>query len=744
MPTRSASAGRVTADVRRDAEGKPRVFTLRFEGETVVLEPGSTWVKADTYKWVARGIIEQPQSFHVQADGTVEINGEKIGLHDPEGTAKLTLEINKHHDLPGARKESAPGLAPGKATAAAPPPDRVVFHVTLDQLGHLHIDCVAGEERTATSLRGLPSLIQNGLMLKPGQLHVDPLQRNVEIDGVCFECSEAGARQLEAALNSRYAPSLRDRRETPIQVRENPASPTAFDIRFEMLRAGARVEVKGHLSQDKLDLLQDQTRCNLLKPGILLRLAPPFLIVRRRRPDGGEEKVPELPDLQYLRANVGELQQLLNHPLVRRGAGPTTVTASISEPAELVALRVCRGPQSQLPLWLQFVRNKGGTSEGCAFTHHNITELQHAGDFLPHLDVSLSLDNKRLSVLHRDTGEEQHVVVEYQSADDDLARAGQMLTASLKPPLPREPKPAASPPVSPPAPASVASDSQAEQLAPAVPVPFEPLSPEPRTVSATSSATPASPTTLSPNVPKAPPSPVVQSPPSAAISEVPRPVQVAEAVAAEKSALPRDQGHAGDSERNRFPAADPLETVKSVFQAVAEASGLRVQDAYLSLPFAFTDRRFEILSFDDRAIESVLDLRSEDFAGFYLTHLSEQNVLLVYANRGRHIEFGPQRCELQASVSSEPDEFKEHGLLGLVQDRAGNFIFVVTPEFRAWAKLREKPYQEVGARFLASSEITTSPKDLVWIWPRGGDAEAHSLDIEERASHDAASGKASG
>ena len=742
MQARSASAGRVTADVRRDTEGKPRVFTLRFEGETVVLDPGMPWVKADAYKWVARGIIEQPQSFHVQADGTVEINGEKIGLPDAEGTAKLALEVNKHHDLPGARKESAPAIAPGRATAAAPPPDRVVFHVTLDQLGHLHIDCIAGEERTATSMRGLPSLIQNGLMLKPGQLHVDPLQRNVEIDEVCFECSEAGARQLETALNSRYAPSLRDRRETPIQVRENPASPTAFDIRFEMLRAGARVEVKGHLSQDKLDILQDQTRCNLLKPGILLRLAPPFLIVRRRRPDGGEEQVPELPDLQYLRANVGELQQLLNHPLVRRGAGPAIVTASVSEPAELVALRVCRGSQSQLPLWLQFVRSKGGTSEGYAFTHHNLAELQHAGTFLPHLDVTLSLDNKRLSVLNRDTGEEQHIIVEYQSADDDLARAGQMLTACLRPPLP--PKPVAGLPVSPPASVvePLVADSQAERLAPAAPAPVEVRSSEPNIVATRSPAIPVVSATASQDTPKAPPSLAVQSPPLTAPLDVPGPVQ--QDMVAERPAAAPDQGHASDTERDRFPAPNPPETVRRVFQAVVEASGLRVQDAYLSLPFAFTDRRFEILSFDDRAIESVLDLRSEDFAGFYLTHLSEQNVLLVYATRGRHIEFGPQRCELQASVPSEPDEFKGHGLLGLAQDRAGNFIFVVTPEFRAWVKLREKPYQEAGARFLASTEIATSPKNLVWIWPRDEDAERPGLDFAEQTSPGVVSEKAPG
>lgn len=720
MQARSASAGRVTADVRRDTEGKPRVFTLRFEGESVALEPGTPWVKADTHKWVARGIIEQPQSFHVEADGTVDINGEKIGLHDPEGPAKLALEVNKHHDLPGVRKEAGPAVATGLAAGAAPTPDRVVFHVSLDPLGHLHIDCVADEERTGTSMRGLPSLIQNGLMLKPGQLHVDPLQRSVEIDGVCFECSEAGARQLEAALNARYAPSLRDRRETPIQVRENPASPTAFDIRFEMLRAGARVEVKGHLSQEKLDILQDQTRCNLLKPGILLRLAPPFLIVRRRRPDGGEEKVPELPDLQYLRANATELQQLFNHPLVRRGAGPATVTATADKPVALIALRVCRGAHSQLPLWLEFVRDSDGASEGCAFTHHNLGELQHAGRFLPHLEVSLSLDNQRLSVWNRDAGEAQCIVVDSQSADEDLARAGQILTACLKPPPPREPPAAASRPESSsaPAPERGGPDLQTDNPAPAAPATRERPPPAPSTVPATSPATAARQANALPPAQATLPPPAVGSSPSIAT-----PLRLAlerEIDTAAAKASPPEPGPAEPAGHLRFPAADPLETIRQVFAAVAEASALPVQDAHLSLPPAFTDRPFEILAFDGRAIESVLDLRSGEFMGFYLAHVSEQNVLLVYANRGRHLEFGPQRCELQSAASAEPDEFVGHGLLGLAQDRAGDFIFVVAPGFREWARPREKPYVEVGVRFRTPAEVAAGWKDLVLIWPLAG------------------------
>ncbi len=730
MQIRAQSSRLVTADVRRDPEGKPTAFTLSIGSETIYLDPGISWARADTGKWIVRGIIEQPQSFHVEADGTVEINGEKISLHDPVGTARLELEINKHHDLPAARKESAAGIGTTTATAAAHAPDHVVFRVRLDQLGHLHIDCCAGEERTATSLRGLSSLIQNGLMLKPGQLHVDPMQRHVEIDGVLFECNEAGARQLENALNYSYAPALKDSRETPISVRENPASPTGFDIRFESFRAGARSEVKGHLSEEKLEMLQDPIRSNLVKPGMLLRLTPPFLIVRRRRPDGGEEKVPELPDLQYLRSTAIEIQQFLNHPLVRRGAGSATPATRAEAPAELVELRVRRRPQNQLSLWLEPVTTKGRTSEGCAFTRHNLAEFQHAGHFLPHLDVALSLDNKQLSVLNKSTGEEQHLIVDANSTDEDLARAGRMLTASLKTPIPRPPQPAAYPEVAPhpvpverpaldpragpPAPASAATrptDSRCDSTTPLL-APVTPMSPLPAAPAARS------------------PSPAVQAPAHVAPLDERRPLGGTGVAAREQPAVPLSGGGPGIAEADGFRAADPLETVQRVFQAAAEGLALPVQEVALSLPLAFTDRQFQVLAFDGRGIESVQDLRSETFAGFYLTHLNSQDVLLVYANQGRHIEFGPQRCELQTAVSAEPDEFNRPGLLGLAQDRDGNFVFVVTSAFRAWVRPREKLYLEAAARFLTPAETAASPQDFALIWPRGLDAWAKDPTLE--------------
>jgi hypothetical protein len=68
-------------------------------------------------------------------------------------------------------------------------------------------------------------------------------------------------------------------------------------------------------------------------------------------------------------------------------------------------------------------------------------------------------------------------------------------------------------------------------------------------------------------------------------------------------------------------------------------------------------------------------------------------------------------------VSAEPDEFAGAGLLGLAQDAEGNFVFLVTPEFRAWAGTREKAYLEAAARFLTPAEAAAASEDLTLIWP---------------------------
>jgi hypothetical protein len=416
-----------------DPSGKSHRYTLAYGDETVTLEPGKTWVRTDTYKWVTRGLIEEPQSFQVLANGTVDINAERIAPDDPEGETKLESQINKHH--PPSLAHKPPVIPVNLADLEDLETGKVRFRVRLDHLGHMMIECTRGRERVETGLRGLPTLAQGGFMIKPSSLHVDPLQRAVELDGARFDCSADGARQFEELLNQRYAPTLKADDTTQIAVRENSASATGFDIDFVTVQAGARQHVKGHLSQEKLNVLQDHQRCDLLHPGIILRISPPHLLIRRRRPDGGEEPIPELPDIHYLRTEAVQLQQILNHPLVRRRADASEAPppqATTQSRSGVATIRVTRNPQTRLFLWLE-CQHAGGRKEGKAFTHHNVADLQHRHLFQDHFDVSLSIDNHRLSILDRRDQSERVVTLNPSSDDSDLAQATEMLTAALKP-----------------------------------------------------------------------------------------------------------------------------------------------------------------------------------------------------------------------------------------------------------------------------------------------------------------------
>jgi hypothetical protein len=164
------------------------------------------------------------------------------------------------------------------------------------------------------------------------------MQRSIEIDGVTYECNEAGAKKLEAALNAYYAPRAEERKAVAIEIKENLAASTGFDIHFRTTHAGVTHDIKGHLTQELLDVLQDPAKSDLIQPGIHLLLAPPNLLIRRRRPDMGEEKIPELPDVNLLRLTSRQLQQIFNHPLIRRGDG---TAAAPGQPAANLSTCFC-------------------------------------------------------------------------------------------------------------------------------------------------------------------------------------------------------------------------------------------------------------------------------------------------------------------------------------------------------------------------------------------------------------------
>jgi len=566
--------------------------------------------------------------------------------------------------------------------------------------------CTRGAERVETGLRGLPSLVQNRLMLAPRQYHVDPLHRGIELDGTFYEATQDGAGQLAEILNTRYAPSPEDDQDTAIEIKENPAAATGFDIHFVTVVSGARFEVKGHLSQEKLDLLQDSAKCDLLQPGVILRLTPPHMLFRRRRPDGGEEHIPELPDIQYRRITAPELQRLFNHPIIRRG-GESVAAAALhahEQDDDLVELRVTRNPQNKKVLWLETSTAAGSAPTGRAFTHHNIADLQEAGVFLPHLDVSLSLDHCVLSILNIETKHEDRLTLDTQSPDSTLDEAGRMLTAALKPPRPRAPAaPAPQTPSPPPPPGPVASAP-----APAPP----PTRPTPAPAPA-----PAPPVIAAPRQPAVPPKqaePPAPPPIAKATAPPPQP-QAPQPPPAAPPAEPEPDVDA--SFLALFERTSPLAVNLAVFNRLTDLLGMPVQDILLTLPRAFTDRRFQVLSFSHPEIETILDLRSETFYGFYLTHVSEQKVLLVYACKGRHIEWGPDRCLLQPSVSAEPNEYKLSALLGLAQDADSQFAFIVTPAYSDWAQAFAPTYRDVCARFVTPRDVALEPDRFTLIWP---------------------------
>jgi hypothetical protein len=699
---------RVRAGRRQDGEGRSTAFTLILAGESIVLEPGKAWSRVDAYKWVPRGLIEEPQSFHVSEDGTVEINGERIALAEDGGEERLEREVNKRHE----RTVAVPGNPvsrerPGEHARSVP--DRVLVRVKLDHLGHLVVEASRGEEQVGTGLRGLPGLVQNGFLRPIGLLHIDPLQRAVEVDGVRYEATEEGARALEQVLNERYAMRIERSERRQIMIRENPASSTGFDIHCESYHGGMRLEIKGYLGQDKLDLLQDHSRTDLLREDMVLRLAPPLLLIRKKRSDGGEERVPDLPDVAYRRVTAAQLQAVFNHPRLRRGDAE-----AMERPVEpgmisnLRTLRVSRRAGGAGHLWLELLTAGGRSLDPRALTHHNVVELQASGVFDPRVEVTLSLDQHRLTVRDRATGAERHIDLGPDSSEADLGLATSLLSGALKPcdggestrdigallttgdgDMVLEPAPM--------------GDGAGGAVGLAVDEADNVEREEDRVLAA---------------------APV--RPPEGRTSEV------VGAEAEEGSPAEADKPRVGEPDGleggenvvvrrgsgDRFSEPDPVKVHEGVFRELHRVLGVDLQDVRLSLPRVFENRRFEVLSFSHPEVGSLAEIRSEDFYGFYLSHQEPRELLLVYACAGCHVEWGVRKCVLQAGAGAEAEEREGSALRGLVQDEAGMFVFVVEAGFRGWVRAREGSYWRANARFASPEEVMREPERYTFVWPR--------------------------
>jgi hypothetical protein len=166
-----------------------------------------------------------------------------------------------------------------------------------------------------------------------------------------------------------------------------------------------------------------------------------------------------------------------------------------------------------------------------------------------------------------------------------------------------------------------------------------------------------------------------------------------------------------------FLETDALHINQEIFRRLCVHLGIAAQEVHLSLPMVFENRRFEILNFERQKITDVMQLRGTDFYGFYLSRVSENKVLLVYACNGMHIEWGPDKCVLQATVRSEPEEYKGSVLLGMAQDQKDEFVFVVQPEFKNWISPREMPFTEENLQFLTVAGMAAAPDNFKFIWP---------------------------
>ena len=649
---------------------KGMVYKLSLGNEVVALDPGKTWAQVDHFKWVARGLVDAPQSFRVTPEGSVDINAAHIAIADPDGPTKLEHEICRRHEGTVAHK-AAVAVAPTHAAAAAPTTSSRRFRVKLDHWGHMVIEWGHGLDREETGLRGLAALITNGLLRKPDRYHVDALQRGIEMDEDFYECSEAGAKRLEEALNTRYAVSERSQGGVAIEIKENRAASTGFDIHFTIVRAGFPFEIKGHLSQENLDLLQDQTRCELLQPGIHILLTPPFLLFRRRRPDLGEDKIPDMHDINLLRITAGELQAILNSPVIRRGGAATPVTpTSEDRPQEVAEMRVHRNPTDKVWLWLECITPTGQTHGAKAFTHHNIAEFQHGAFFRPNLDVCLSLDHRRLSVLDRLTKMEEAITLDPRSPDETLRQASRILTKALRPPI---------------------GAPSAPPLVRIVAAPKSPVAPP-----------------LPAAHPAAPTAPVEATLPPASKTPAPLPAPP-ESEAASRPPL--------DRITPLFRKSNVGRTNQEIFRRLSTWLGILPQEIHLSVEKVFENRRFEVLSFEPMEVQGLQDLRGEDFYGFYLSHISEHKVVLVYACNGTHIEWGPEKCVLQPTARSEAEEYKSSALLGMAQDANDEFVFIVQPEFKDWIVPREQPYTVENVQFHTVADLAAAPENYRLIWP---------------------------
>jgi hypothetical protein len=226
-----------------------------------------------------------------------------------------------------------------------PDPEETFLRVEKDVSGHARLRVIEGPDTlklVALNPAGFDALIEADLMRKPQSLKVGALHNWVELDGELFRLDGGSDRttELEETLNERYVAENGASQVQNVSIFANAASPTGFDIQFPAASHGLGENRRRHLDAEALEVLRDREKCCVLRKGIVVVLAPPLLVFKRRHSNGNETHLPAGPrtvvkvpgeqgqtreidlseGVDLLRLNDRELAAVFNHPAVNRRA----------------------------------------------------------------------------------------------------------------------------------------------------------------------------------------------------------------------------------------------------------------------------------------------------------------------------------------------------------------------------------------------------------------------------------------
>jgi hypothetical protein len=334
--------GRVPAEMDGQAT-QVDLFTLALGDEAIFLQPFKTWSQMDTYKWRVQGKLPgTPPGLEITVD-RVKVAGETVATNDPDGCEKLEKVLNEWLTVERAALERAKEKSqrpPEPPVNTSSPEEALRFHVELDKTGQPHILCFEGAEMVADvacTVPGITSLINEGLIRKPGAWKIGALRDWLELDGKLFRFKEgkAALAELERVLNEQYHPAAEGGTIQSVLVFANAGSESGFDIQFPANDNGVADRRRRHLDAAAMELLSDPRRCRVLRKGIVVRFTPPKFHFKQKTPDGGERELGADPENIVPVVGQDGLKKWidLSQPVNHLGLGSAELTAIFNHPS---------------------------------------------------------------------------------------------------------------------------------------------------------------------------------------------------------------------------------------------------------------------------------------------------------------------------------------------------------------------------------------------------------------------------